>query len=445
MNAMRRLTHWFSAVAEGTLLRSTWLTFRNGTAPFGVTILLISLCSTGVGQYPPCSVSVNVLAPDLSTLPADDAEAMVNLWKENIETGKYELPDGRWDWPRESGDFTAAMMHGNTASMMGGPSFIIMTLPRGGLPNIRWPRKVQVGELPESAFIAHGKENPVSVRSATIDRGPHRIIFVAENGKQMPEAARRIEAAVISDIVSNARAEDSFALLTSRGPPVEVRLGPGRDTIRTVAEQLRNPPASKSEGQGVLDTVLEATTWFQPPKPGDAIVLCALGLDSKHRVGFHEVLAAVAAGHVRVFGFEFAKVSQPDMQLTFPRLDSLFSIPESGFGNIDHLFALTAASGGWADQEDTEQRYQNQLVGGHLKQVKYQLTQERLSGLQADAESMYKAISDYYLLEIKSTDQQVAVGLTPSVLRQLPWVTLNYPHYPLTCPSVATATAGGHQ
>jgi len=133
--------------------------------------------------------------------------------------------------------------------------------------------------------------------------GSRRIVFVAENDARMPEAARRIELGAITTILSFARTQDSFALLTARGPLTEIRFGADREALRKGAEALANSPPDKAQGQGTLDALMEAITWLQPPKPGDAIFLFALDLKGRHHTRFTKVRKSAVRDRIRVFAF----------------------------------------------------------------------------------------------------------------------------------------------
>ena len=347
-------------------------------------ILLFSVCSAGLAEHP-CTVPVTVVTPDLSSAQKAVVDAMD--WQPPLPALKYQWLD-----------------------------FITPQLDT-----------VPVTNLSADAFLVHDKKTPVRIQSATYDRGPRRVIFVAENGK-MPQAARKIEAEVITHILSKARTEDSFALLTARGPRVELRFGSSREAIRAAAEELARPPQGKAGGEGVLDAVLEATTWFQPPQAGDSIFLMALNVESKHRASFSSVRDAVTAGRIRVFGFELGEVSQP------PPLGSTSdyfpNTPDVGFGNRNHLLDLTRESGGRFAFDDTE-------VPG------YRLTDARLGVLRYAGESMYKPVTEHYLLQLDSTGPNVSIRLAPSVLSGVPWVTVSYPTCLPACSS--TPTRGSRQ
>jgi hypothetical protein len=279
--------------------------------------------------------------------------------------------------------------------------------------------------LSADAFVVHDRKRPIQVLSCAADWSPRRVIFVADNGHNVSPAARQIEVAVITDMLAKARPEDSFALLTARGPRVALRVGSSRDVVRAAAEQLENAPQGKSGCESVLDAVLEATDWFQPTRPGDSILLLALNLEGRHRASFSKARAALTAGRIRLFGFELGEVNQPDLLEEFSNLDSFFSIPRSGFGNVDHFLALSVESGGVAVRQDTTAEGKGHTVPDvWLGQLRY------------TAELLYEAIAEYDLLHLSSVGPHTAIDLAPSVRRQLPVARVLYPRNLPQCPAV---------
>ena len=354
-----------------------------GGAP-GVTVsypTFLPPCSNtpgmGPGPQPPCLVPVNVTVPDLTSLPIAAADTLAAEWKQNIQTQKYQLADGSWDQQEASWDLWKSL---NRATQ---------------------PKMALVDDLSAGDFVVRDKKRLLQVQPVTSAHGPQRIIFVVENGQQMPAAARKTQAAVVSHILSKARAEDSFALLTAEGPRVELRFGSSRDALRAAAEQLGNPPQGKSGSPGALAAVLEATTWLQPPQPGDSIFVTSRGFESGLTVSFSKVRAALAAGHIRVFGVQFGWYSYVATQL---------------FND----------SGGWATD------------GTPPRASQFGLTDDRLRELESDAEEMYMEATEHYLLQLDSFGSQLTVDLASSTLNRFPWAHVRYPHHLPACANPAT-------
>jgi len=338
--------------------------------------LLFLFWSTGSAQQPPCNVPVNVIAPDLSSLSKADADLVAARWKEHTKGGARTAVSRDSDWSWQADNYFSWL---------------------GGSVSADWNL---IQQLPASAFIAEQKNRLVQVQSSTVDRGPRRVVFVVEDGEGAPAAARGAESILISGILSKARSEDSFALLTALGPRVELRLGSSRDAIGFAAERLAKAAPAKADGEGVLDAVLEASTWFRPPQPGDSILLMTMHLEGRHKATFARVRAALAAGPIRVFGFQLGN----DREF-------LPTYPGSTEGNVsysDKLFALTGRTGGMC-----------YLMGG-----------------PREAAMIYEAITEYYVLQLSSHGPRVAIDLVPSVRSQLPMARVLYPRDLPPCPAV---------
>ena len=295
-----------------------------------------------------------------------------------------------------------------------------VVLPNGGL----------IRRLPGDGFVAQDKKEPIRIQSVTTDTGPRRIVFVAEDGKPMPKAARKIESEVILDILSKARAEDSFALVSARGPEEKVQFGASRDAVKAAAQELENQPKGKNREEGVLDALLEATTWLQPPRPGDSIVLITMGLESPHEAGFSKVRRALADGRIRVFGFLLGQLvagySSPTPINVTLATGGMF-MPTDGISlNRENVFALALSSGGVVSQENTDSPFRE-----------YKLTDDRLRSLEHSGEQMYKAITEYYLVDLASPSPDLVIDLAAPIRSQLPKATVLYPRLLPDCPAGA--------
>jgi hypothetical protein len=230
----------------------------------------------------------------------------------------------------------------------------------------------------------------------------------------MPEAARKIEVVLITDILSKARPEDSFALLNARGPQVRARFGDGRDAVRAAAESLGIPAQGKSRGGGVRDAILEAAQWLQPPQPGDSIFLLALRLEGRHQAEFSKVREAVSAGGVRVFAFQLGSYNADDPAIDRPDTeDPAFHVPA-----FDEAFVLSSGTGGMAVLADSESEIQYEAADPVRRE--FRLTDEFLDQLKGDAERMYAAATEFYVLQLSSAGPDVQIGLAPGAEKYLP-------------------------
>jgi len=149
------------------------------------------------------------------------------------------------------------------------------------------PDGALVRKLGKDEFVAKRKETELPIVSLAVNNGPKRTVFVVETGKQVPKAARSIETNVLSEVISDSRPEDSFALIASHGPHNEVRFGESRDTLRTAILGLEEVPKGQNRQNGTLDAVQEAVSWLQPHQPGDAIVVMTMGIGCRPTIRLH--------------------------------------------------------------------------------------------------------------------------------------------------------------
>src|SRR5689334_3068412 len=64
-----------------------------------------------------------------------------------------------------------------------------------------------------TAEYKHG--NSPKILSVSEDSGPRRVLLVLETGSGVPSRILKVESSVVSNVLSEARHEDSFALLTA--------------------------------------------------------------------------------------------------------------------------------------------------------------------------------------------------------------------------------------
>jgi hypothetical protein len=267
--------------------------------------------------------------------------------------------------------------------------------------------QVPVNNLGSDAFVVKEHGRPVPIRAVKTVGGPRRIVFVVDTGKEVPPLALQIEAAVISDIVSKANLEDSFALLTARGPRVALGFDSSREAIVSEAQAIGNAVPSASDGESARATVIEATTWLRPSQPGDTIFLFALRLEKRLDVSFHAVREAAAAAGARVVGFQLGPSS-----ITALCDELSCDIPYT------QAFTLGSDSGGDVREYDTDE-HPFPIDRGFIDM----------------GEEMYRRATDkFYLLQVDSIGPKPSVTLPPSLVKRTPWVLLSYPRRVAPCP-----------
>lgn len=391
----------------GGCWRSQLYSVHAGRAvPVSLTWLLVILSAcTGLAQRRSTVVPVTVLALDSSRLPSPAARALTELWARNLQAGRYELPDGGWDFKREFADLGAEVR-----SHPG----IIFAAKDGAFLSAWRP----VAGLGAGAFLARGRAGPIPILSVVPDQRPRRIVFVAENGKRMTPAGRKAESAVIADILAKAAPRDSFAFLTAGGPPAALRFGSSRAELLAAAEKLAGPPRRKVRGQSVLRAVHQAAHWLRPHQAGDSILVVATRLGSGDRSGratridFRRVSAEVAAEGIRVFGMQLGPTSPPSqLPATFSCLDE--SIPFGCTYDLAPvtwagLFTLSATSGGVTESVNTE------LKG-------YGVSPASLGTLAQKARALIRVVEAGYLLRLERPRHRVVIELSGSARPGAPW------------------------
>lgn len=381
-----------------------------------VTALFL-LTPPALAAQAPCKVGLTVSAPDVSSLSGGERNLLAIQWTRNLRSNRYRLSGGGWDGMLQAKDLLQMVM-----------GAAVPVADSGRSPGLRY---YTVRGLSREEFEAHGRVKPVHIVSVSLDRSPKRIAIVAENGKHMTSAARKIESAIISDFATTARAEVSFALLTANGPRVVLNFGSTRDDLRAAAEALAKPPQHGPKGRGVGETVIEATHLFGRAQPGDSIFLVAMHLEGERRPKFSHIQSAITSAGVRVMGYQLGWISPPgQLQAEYACSDpsSIFgcedTIPRTEW---DQMIRLCGVSGGESFFEDTEAK-------------NYVLTNRRLKELVANSKNLYEGLAERYILELDRMGPEVSVGLVPSVLDRHPWVQVSRPEILTSCPSVGDPT-----
>lgn len=276
--------------------------------------------------------------------------------------------------------------------------------------NVVTPDAALIRGIPPSGFIVRDGHNLVPVESSTVDSGPRRIVVVVENGKNVNPAARQIEASVLGAVLTNARPEDSWALLTAVGPRTALPFGTQRDTIVSAARELISRPNGKGQDNSILESALDAAKWLQPSRPGDSIILLTMGINPTDRE-YKAVQTALTAAGIRLFGLQlgtyYAGFYQPQFGARAGTAASIVS-PASIVANRETIFELANITGGFAILEKTDD-----------PMTTYQATDKNLKRMQELTGQIYKAITEYYDVRLGAASKDFTVDLTDPVREQL--------------------------
>lgn len=286
------------------------------------------------------------------------------------------------------------------------------------------PDATLVQRLASDAFRVHVKSGPTKIDAVISDRGPRHILFVVETGKQVPSAVRKVEAEILTEIIKNARQEDSFALLTAHGQRREVQFGTSKETLKSTVEEIGVGASGKNEGNGVLDAIFEGTDWFRPHTAGDAVIVLTLGIESNHQVSFAKVRDGLAKKRIHVFGFQLGPFFEGSYS-AYLSTTPFGQLSLTGWfdPNCENLFALSRYTGGFVALENAE--------GDPQKE--YHLTDERLHAIRHAAQQEYKAIVEFYRIQVEGPAKDSEIDLADSLRRELPKAEVIYPRDSQSC------------
>jgi len=281
--------------------------------------------------------------------------------------------------------------------------------------------RVLQGLKPE-LLVVTAKKTQAQISNLVPESGPRRVLFVMELGRDVPIPARTAMTKAVAEILAEARPEDSFGLVTTRGAQVEVPLG--RDRARfsealKVAEGLRGKDA-----EGVLDTLSRATGWFQNAQPGDAILVFTLGLEGQHSVAYSRVVNALNLRGIRVFGFLFGSLEEGSFNMV------ITSVSPSGIGSItgyvpnrESIRDLSWGSGGYYVQEATDPQHE------------YKATDTNLQAIRTKASRIYSAVTEYYRVTVAlgAQPRELSLSLADGVRKKAPGAMVLYPRQLPSC------------
>lgn len=299
--------------------------------------------------------------------------------------------------------------------------------------NVVLPDGKTVTGLSMQNLSGQTKRDKVEIDSFTFDTSPRRILLVLDMGHNLAPDARRAELEIASYLVGGAREADSFALLTARGTLMDVPFKEGRDAVLSGIAKLRDANAGTRPRRGILDALLEATTWFQDSKPGDAIIVMASEIETNESAHFSQVANALARNHIRLFSIALG----PIMAGTYFGPAQPFSQHNEGWAFVpdqENLSALTWSNGGYMLMEDTMDPRRT-----------YKLTDAHLHDLQNEIARMYSAIATFYRVGIRvppglKRREPWKLDLSDEIRKKVPAAYVVYPRFLEPCPPVISAT-----
>jgi hypothetical protein len=263
------------------------------------------------------------------------------------------------------------------------------------------------GLTAQDLTIRQGKQD-IAIESIQYDSAPRRVLLILDTSSRLPPDARKAETALAKYLLSRARQQDSFALLTARGTLRKARFDEGREALLKAIQELAADPKEPVKGENILDTIVAGIAWFGPPQPGDAILIMADHLEElneptqyvgrtmggtgpmqgvvtdrgpsfekQSKVKFSAVTRMLGEHQVRVFGLQLGALkASPVISKVDP--------------NDENLFGITLATGGYSVFDPVDS------FGSYV------LTESRLQTVQNMIWQLYGSISQFYLVRIHS-------------------------------------------
>ncbi|HYN14681.1 MAG TPA: hypothetical protein VES66_02705 [Terriglobales bacterium] len=228
------------------------------------------------------------------------------------------------------------------------------------------------------------------VMAAGPDNNPRRVVLVVDTGKEMNKDGWKVAMAMSNAIVNNARAVDSFALLTYAGAKEAIPFGATNDAVReklAALDATRPPIEGKGQEMGLYDGVSEALAMLGQPQFGDAILLFAANPEEKGHADIRKLEQTLLARATRLIALSLTQRPLPavrDTVLTYTPKDEI----ATGF-TTDQLRSLALETGGLFYLENTQPT-----------DSEYKLTDAHLKDLMKQGMQMYIVAVRVYRIEV---------------------------------------------
>jgi len=263
------------------------------------------------------------------------------------------------------------------------------------------------GLTPQDLTVRQNKQN-LAIQSVKYDSAPRRVLLLMDTSARLPVDARKAEVALLRYLLSRARAADSFALLTARGPLRQVRFEEGTESVLRAVQELAAAPKEAVKGENILDTMVLGIAWFGQARPGDAILIMADHLEESNeptqfigrtvsgtgpmqgvvtdrgpsfekqsKIKFSAMTRILAEHQIRVFGLQLGALKAAPVA---SKVDP----------NDENLFGISLATGGFAVFDPVDS------FGSYV------LTESRLQALQDMVWRLYATIAQFYLVRVES-------------------------------------------
>jgi hypothetical protein len=294
--------------------------------------------------------------------------------------------------------------------------------------------------LNTSSFTGRVGKIAVPLKSMTYDDAPRRIVLVVDQSKKINADAHKAQQDMLAVLLGSARPEDTFALITARGPSHVVKFGEERSALTSAVND--ESTASHGKDLGVMDAILQGVDMFGESKQGDSIIVMAYDLEGNHGASAKRVAKALEDHHVRLFGLSLGPVSTRNIAVSGQSTTAWgLATATSAAGDMvfdtgdDNFYPLTRNSGG--------------LVIGVLNYETKKNFSMKDPALQArvkqQARTVFNMVSTFYRTEVEplraGRSEDWNIEAVDSLRKSVPHMFLLYPHQLGACQVQVSATA----
>lgn len=283
--------------------------------------------------------------------------------------------------------------------------------------------------LSSADFFGRAGKASLSVKNMTFDDGPRRVVLVVDTSKKLNGDTRKAERAMIETLLGSARSQDSFALVTARGPEHVVKFGEEHSAF---IEALPTEDESRhGKEQSVLDGVMKAIGLFGDAKPGDSIIVMAADVAGSHAANAKMVAKALDQHHIRMFGLALGLVQVKNSTVSGQSTTAWgLATATPGVGEFIYdtgdadFYPLTRNSGGMVM---AVMNYDTRLTYS-MKDPKF------VNRAKQQTLAVYNMIAGYYKVELEGGHEgEWSFEPTPDVRKAAPNMFLLYPHELSSC------------
>jgi hypothetical protein len=283
--------------------------------------------------------------------------------------------------------------------------------------------------LSSAEFFGRAGKASVVVKNMTFDDGPRRIVLVVDTSKKLSGDTRQAERAMIDTLLSAARSQDSFAMVTARGPEHVVKFGEEHSAF---IQALPTEGESRhGKEQGVLDAVMQAIGLFGDAKPGDSIIVMAADLGGSKTTNAKLVAKALDQHHIRMFGLALGLVQVKNSTVSGQSTTAWgLATATPGVGDFVYdtgdadFYPLTRNSGGMV-----------MAVMNYDSRATYSMKDPKfVNRAKQQTIAVYNMIAGYYKVELEGDHTgEWSFEPNPDVRKAAPNMFLLYPHELSTC------------